>query len=43
LSAELWPPSFLPDIRISPGRTEEMRAFWRAWDMLQYPKNNMRH
>ena len=30
-------------IRISLGRTEEMRAFWRAWDMLQYPKNNMRH
>ena len=30
-------------IRISLGRPEEMRAFWRAWDMLRYPKNYMRH
>jgi histidinol-phosphate aminotransferase len=30
-------------IRISLGRPEEMRAFWRAWDMLPYPKNSMQH
>jgi histidinol-phosphate aminotransferase len=30
-------------IRISLGRPEEMRAFWRAWDMLRYPKNFMQH
>jgi histidinol-phosphate aminotransferase len=29
--------------RISLGRPEEMREFWRAWDMLPYPKNYMRH
>jgi histidinol-phosphate aminotransferase len=30
-------------IRISLGRTEEMRAFWRTWDMLPYAKNLMHH
>ena len=30
-------------IRISLGRPEEMRAFWRAWDMLPDPKNSMQH
>jgi len=30
-------------IRISLGRPEEMRAFWRAWDMLPYPKHSMQH
>ena len=30
-------------IRISLGRTEEMRAFWRAWDRLPYPKHSMQH
>ncbi len=30
-------------IRISLGRPGEMRAFWRAWDMLPYPKNSMQH
>lgn len=30
-------------IRISLGRPEEMRAFWRTWDMLPYPKNSMQH
>jgi histidinol-phosphate aminotransferase len=30
-------------IRISLGRSEEMRAFWRAWDMLPYPKHSMQH
>jgi histidinol-phosphate aminotransferase len=30
-------------IRISLGRPEEMRAFWRAWDVLPYPKHSMQH
>jgi histidinol-phosphate aminotransferase len=30
-------------IRISLGRPEEMRAFWRTWDTLRYPKNFMQH
>jgi histidinol-phosphate aminotransferase len=30
-------------IRVSLGRTEEMSAFWRTWDMLPYPKNLMHH
>jgi histidinol-phosphate aminotransferase len=30
-------------IRISLGRPEEMRAFWRAWDALPYPKHSMQH
>ena len=30
-------------IRISLGRPEEMRAFWRAWDSLPYPKHSMQH
>jgi histidinol-phosphate aminotransferase len=30
-------------IRISFGRPEEMLAFWRAWDMLPYPKHSMQH
>ena len=30
-------------IRISLGRPEEMRAFWRTWDMLPYPKHSMQH
>jgi histidinol-phosphate aminotransferase len=30
-------------IRVSLGRPEEMRAFWRTWDMLPYPKNSMQH
>ena len=30
-------------IRISLGRAEEMRAFWRAWDSLPYPKHSMQH
>jgi histidinol-phosphate aminotransferase len=30
-------------IRISLGRPEEMRAFWRVWDMLPYPKHSMQH
>jgi len=30
-------------IRISLGRPDEMRAFWRAWDALPYPKHSMQH
>jgi histidinol-phosphate aminotransferase len=30
-------------IRISLGRPEEMRAFWRGWDSLPYPKHTMQH
>jgi histidinol-phosphate aminotransferase len=30
-------------IRVSLGRPEEMRAFWRIWDMLPYPKHSMQH
>ena len=30
-------------IRISLGRPEEMRAFWRMWDKLPYPKHTMHH
>lgn len=30
-------------IRVSLGRPEEMRAFWRTWDMLPYAKNMMHH
>jgi len=30
-------------IRISLGRPEEMREFWRTWDMLPYPKQSMQH
>ena len=30
-------------IRVSLGRPEEMRQFWRAWDMLPHPKNTMSH
>jgi len=30
-------------IRISLARPEEMSVFWRAWDMLPYPKHSMQH
>jgi len=30
-------------IRVSLGQPEEMRAFWRAWDALPYPKRSMQH
>jgi histidinol-phosphate aminotransferase len=30
-------------VRISLGRPEEMRTFWRAWDTLPYPKHSMQH
>ncbi len=30
-------------IRISLGRPEETRAFWRAWDTLPFPKHSMQH
>lgn len=30
-------------IRVSLGLPEEMRAFWRTWDMLPYPKGSMHH
>jgi len=30
-------------IRISLGRPDEMRAFWRVWDTLPYPKHSMPH
>jgi histidinol-phosphate aminotransferase len=30
-------------VRISLGRPEEMRAFWRTWDLLPYAKNLMHH
>jgi histidinol-phosphate aminotransferase len=30
-------------IRISLGRPEEMRAFWRTWDALPYAKNLIHH
>ena len=30
-------------IRISLGRPDEMRAFWRVWDTLPYPKHSMQH
>jgi len=30
-------------IRVSLGLPEEMVAFWRAWDLLPYPKNGMQH
>jgi histidinol-phosphate aminotransferase len=30
-------------IRISFGRPKEMLVFWRAWDMLPYPKHSMQH
>lgn len=30
-------------IRVSLGRPEEMLAFWKAWDLLPYPKNSMQH
>jgi histidinol-phosphate aminotransferase len=30
-------------IRVSLGRSEQMRAFWRAWDALPYPKHSMHH
>ena len=30
-------------VRISLGRPDEMRAFWRAWDTLPYPKHSMQH
>jgi histidinol-phosphate aminotransferase len=30
-------------VRISLGRPEEMRSFWRAWDRLPYPKHSMQH
>ena len=30
-------------IRVSLGRPEEMRAFWRVWDTLPYPKHTMQH
>ena len=30
-------------IRVSLGRPEEMRIFWRAWDSLPYPKHTMQH
>jgi histidinol-phosphate aminotransferase len=30
-------------IRISLGSPEEMRAFWRTWDILPYPKHSMQH
>ena len=30
-------------VRVSLGRPEEMRAFWRTWDGLPYAKNAMSH
>jgi len=30
-------------IRVSLGRPEDMRSFWRAWDALPYPKHTMQH
>jgi len=36
-------PALDTHIRISLGRPEEMRAFWRAWDSLPYPKHSMQH
>ena len=30
-------------IRVSLGRPEEMRAFWRIWDTLPFPKDSMPH
>ena len=30
-------------VRISLGLPEEMRAFWRTWDLLPYAKGQMRH
>src|SRR6266567_3794111 len=30
-------------IRISLGCPEEMREFWRTWDMLPFPKQSMQH
>lgn len=36
-------PSMDTYIRVSLGRQEEMRAFWRAWDMLPFAKNIMHH
>lgn len=30
-------------IRISLSHPEEMRAFWRTWDILPYPKHSMQH
>jgi histidinol-phosphate aminotransferase len=30
-------------IRVSLGQPEEMRDFWRAWDLLPYPKHSMQH
>jgi histidinol-phosphate aminotransferase len=30
-------------IRVSLGLPEEMRAFWRIWDLLPYPRNMMHH
>ena len=30
-------------IRVSLGRPEEMRAFWRTWDLLPFAKNLMHH
>jgi histidinol-phosphate aminotransferase len=36
-------PALDSHIRISLGRSEEMREFWRTWDMLPYPKHSMQH
>lgn len=30
-------------IRVSRGRPEEMRAFWRTWDVLPYANNLLPH
>ena len=30
-------------IRVSLGLPEEMQAFWKAWDLLPYPRNMMHH
>jgi len=30
-------------IRVSLGLPDEMRAFWRIWDLLPYPRNMMHH
>jgi histidinol-phosphate aminotransferase len=36
-------PELNTHVRISLGRPEEMRSFWRAWDRLPYPKHSMQH
>lgn len=36
-------PAMDTHIRTSLGLPDEMRAFWRAWDLLPYPKGMMHH